>query len=85
MIELENEYEDMTVVDGVPEGWKKLSLPKITPIVTGKKNAEFGIENGQYLFFTCAQGLIKTRAYSFDGDAVILIDTGGFNVKLYSI
>jgi len=76
-------YEDVTVVDGVPEGWKKLSLPEIAPIVTGKKDANFGTENGQYLFFTCAQEPIKAPAYSFDCDAVILAGNGDFNVKLY--
>ncbi len=76
-------YEDVAVVDGVPEGWKKLSLPEIAPIVTGKKDANFGTENGQYLFFTCAQEPIKAPAYSFDCDAVILAGNGDFNVKLY--
>ncbi len=76
-------YEDLAVIDGVPEGWKKLSLPEIAPIVTGKKDANFGTENGQYLFFTCAQEPIKAPAYSFDCDAVILAGNGDFNVKLY--
>lgn len=76
-------HEDVAVVDGVPEGWKKLSLPETAPIVTGKKDANFGTENGQYLFFTCAQEPIKAPAYSFDCDAVILAGNGDFNVKLY--
>lgn len=76
-------YENVAVVDGVPEGWKKHSLPEIAPIVTGKKDANFGTENGQYLFFTCAQEPIKAPAYSFDCDAVILAGNGDFNVKLY--
>lgn len=76
-------YEATPVVDGVPEGWKKLSLSEIAPIVTGKKDANFGTENGQYLFFTCAQEPIKAPAYSFDCDAVILAGNGDFNVKLY--
>ena len=76
-------HQDVAVVDGVPEGWKKLSLPEIAPIVTGKKDANFGTENGQYLFFTCAQEPIKAPAYSFDCDAVILAGNGDFNVKLY--
>lgn len=76
-------YEDVEIVDGVPEGWKKLPLPKIAPIVTGKKDANFATENGQYLFFTCAQEPIKAQSYSFDCDAVILAGNGDFNVKLY--
>lgn len=76
-------YEDVEIVAGVPEGWKKLPLPKIAPIVTGKKDANFATENGQYLFFTCAQEPIKAPSYSFDCDAVILAGNGDFNVKLY--
>lgn len=76
-------YEDVEIVDGVPEGWKKVSLTEIAPIITGKKDANFGTENGQYLFFTCAQEPIKAPSYSFDCDAVILAGNGDFNVKLF--
>lgn len=76
-------YETTPVVDGVPEGWKKVSLAEIAPIVTGKKDANFGTADGKYLFFTCAQEPIKAPSYSFDCDAVILAGNGDFNVKLY--
>lgn len=76
-------YEDVKVVDGVPEGWRKANLPEISPIVTGKKDANFGTTDGKYLFFTCAQEPIKAPSFSFDCDAVILAGNGDFNVKLY--
>lgn len=76
-------YEDVDIVDGVPEGWKKANLPEIAPIVTGKKDANFGTTDGKYLFFTCAQEPIKAPSFSFDCDAVILAGNGDFNVKLY--
>ena len=76
-------YEDVRIVDGVPVSWKKVSLKEIAPIVTGKKDANFGTENGQYMFFTCAQEPIKAPSYSFDCDAVILAGNGDFNVKLF--
>ena len=76
-------YEDTPIVDGVPEGWKKIGLASIAPIVTGKKDANFGTPDGKYLFFTCAQEPIKAPSYSFDCDAVILAGNGDFNVKLY--
>lgn len=76
-------YEDVEIVDGLPEGWQKVSLTEIAPIVTGKKDANFGTENGPYMFFTCAQEPIKAPSYSFDCDAVILAGNGDFNVKLY--
>ena len=30
-------HEEVTIVDGIPEGWQKVSLTEIAPIVTGKK------------------------------------------------
>ena len=76
-------HENVKVVDGVPEGWKKAALACISPIVTGKKDANFGSPDGNYPFFTCAQEPIKAPSYSFDCDAVILAGNGDFNVKLY--
>lgn len=76
-------YEDVAIIDGVPEGWRKVNLPEIAPIVTGKKDANFGTVDGKYLFFTCAQEPIKAPSFSFDCDAVILAGNGDFNVKLY--
>lgn len=76
-------YENVKIVDGMPEGWKKVSLAEIAPIVTGKKDANFRTDSGKYLFFTCAQEPLKAPSYSFDCDAVILAGNGDFNVKLY--
>lgn len=76
-------YEDSPIIDGMPKGWKIVNLPEIAPILTGKKDANFGTKDGKYLFFTCAQEPIKAPSYSFDCDAVILAGNGDFNVKLY--
>ena len=76
-------HENVKIVDGVPEGWRKSCLPEIAPIVTGKKDANFGTKDGNYLFFTCSQEPIKAPSYSFDCDAVILAGNGDFNVKIY--
>lgn len=76
-------YETTPVVDGVPEGWGQSSLERIAPILTGKKDANFSTEDGQYPFFTCAQAPLQAPLYSFDCDAVILAGNGDFNVKLY--
>jgi type I restriction enzyme S subunit len=76
-------YEKVKIVNGVPEGWKKVGLVDIAPILTGKKDANYGTNDGEYLFFTCAQEPIKAPSYSFDCDAVILAGNGDFNVKLY--
>lgn len=76
-------YENVEIINGVPEGWSKTNLFEIAPIVTGKKDANFGAADGKYPFFTCAQEPIKAPSYSFDCDAVILAGNGDFNVKLY--
>ena len=76
-------HETSPIVDGVPEGWEKLPLEQVAPILTGKKDANFSTEDGRYPFFTCAQTPLQAPAYSFDCDAVILAGNGDFNVKLY--
>ena len=76
-------HENTKIVDGIPEGWEKKNLGDITPIKTGKRDANFGTADGEYPFFTCAQEPIKSPAYSFDASAVILAGNGDFNVKLY--
>ncbi len=76
-------HENTKIIDGVPEGWEKKKVGDITPIKTGKKDANFGTSDGAYPFFTCSQEPIKAPSYSFDTSAVILAGNGDFNVKLY--
>ncbi len=76
-------HENTPIVDGVPKGWRKISLGDIAPILTGKKDANFGTKDGAYPFFTCSQEPIKSPSYSFDTSAIILAGNGDFNVKLY--
>ena len=61
----------------------KKRVGDITPIKTGKKDANYGTDDGTFPFFTCAQEPIKSPSYSFDTNAVILAGNGDFNVKLY--
>lgn len=75
--------EDVQIFDGIPEGWHNVGLGEVAPILTGKKDANFGTADGAYPFFTCAQEPIKAPSFSFDCDAVILAGNGDFNVKLY--
>lgn len=75
--------ETTPIVDGIPQGWNKVVLGEISPIITGKKDANFGTKDGAYPFFTCSQEPIKAPSYSFDTKAVILAGNGDFNVKLY--
>lgn len=76
-------HENTKIVDGVPEGWEKKKVGEIAPIITGKKDANFGTPDGEYHFFTCSQEPIKAPSFSFDCAAVLLAGNGDFNVKLY--
>ena len=76
-------HKNTKIVNGVPEGWEKKKVGDVTPIKTGRKDANFGTNNGPFPFFTCAQEPIKAPSYSFDTNAVILAGNGDFNVKLY--
>lgn len=76
-------HETTPVVDGIPQGWRKECLGNLVPILTGKKDANYGTADGKYPFFTCSQEPIKSPGYSFDTSAVILAGNGDFNVKLY--
>lgn len=76
-------HENTKIVDGVPEGWEKKKVGDIAPIITGKKDANFGTPDGEYPFFTCSQEPIKAPSFSFDCAAVLLSGNGDFNVKLY--
>ncbi|MCQ2216694.1 MAG: restriction endonuclease subunit S, partial [Bacteroidales bacterium] len=76
-------YENANIVDGVPEGWERKKVGEIAPIITGKKDANYGTSDGEYPFFTCSQEPIKAPSFSFDCAAVLLAGNGDFNVKLY--
>lgn len=76
-------HENVEIINGFPVEWEYLEFLNIAPIITGKKDANFGSENGKYLFFTCSQQPLLAESYSYDCDAVILAGNGDFNVKLY--
>lgn len=65
------------------EKWDKRELGEFFPIKTGKKDANFGTEDGEFPFFTCAQTISKAPNYSFDAHAILLAGNGDFNLKLY--
>lgn len=65
------------------ERWNKRELGEFFPIKTGKKDANFGADDGEYPFFTCAQTISKAPDYSFDAHALLLAGNGDFNLKLY--
>ncbi len=70
-------------VDGVEDDWETVKLGDFFPVITGKKDANFSTEDGKYPFFTCAQKIIFSPDYSFEGKAILLAGNGDFNVKRY--
>jgi type I restriction enzyme S subunit len=60
----------------LPKGWVETDLLKVSDVITGKKDANFASENGEYLFFTCAYEPLKADSYSYEGDVLILPGNG---------
>lgn len=70
-------------VEEADPGWISKSLGDFFPILTGKKDANYSTEDGQYPFFTCSRNTLKSPGYSFDGHAILLAGNGDFNLKRY--
>lgn len=76
-------WRQMFVVEADP-GWIRKPLSNFFPIKTGKKDANYSTEDGQYPFFTCSQNTLNSPGYSFDGHAILLAGNGDFNLKRYN-
>ncbi|UOD35713.1 restriction endonuclease subunit S [Deferribacteraceae bacterium V6Fe1] len=70
-------------IEDAKEDWEEVKLGDFFPVTTGKKNANFCTEDGEYPFFTCSQQIFKAPSYSFEGHAILLAGNGDFNVKRY--
>lgn len=68
----------------VPEGWEVKKVSEILNVITGKKDANFAVENGKYNFFTCANDISKCNEYEYEGKSVLIAGNGDFNVKYYN-
>ena len=69
----------------VPENWCWVYLKSISRIQTGKKDANYGSQDGEYPFFTCAAEPIRCHGYSFDSNAILLAGNGDINnISLYN-
>ncbi len=67
----------------IPKGWDVKNISDLLPVITGKEDANFAVENGQYPFFTCSDKVIACDTYAFDGKAILVAGNGNFDVKLY--
>ncbi len=68
----------------VPGNWCWCNLLNMANIRTGKRDANYGCEDGQYYFFTCAAQPIRCVGYSFDCKAILLAGNGDIsNISIY--
>ena len=63
----------------LPENWCWTYFKSISIIQTGKKDANYGSDEGKYPFFTCAAEPIRCHGYSFDCRAILLAGNGDIN------
>ena len=63
----------------LPENWCWTYFKSISTIQTGKKDANYGSNEGKYPFFTCAAEPIRCHGYSFDCRAILLAGNGDIN------
>ena len=68
----------------VPKGWKVKRVSELTKVITGKEDANFSTEDGEYKFFTCGQDTLHCNTPAFTGKAVLIAGNGDFNVKHYT-
>ena len=63
----------------LPKNWCWTYFKSISTIQTGKKDANYGSDEGKYPFFTCAAEPIRCHGYSFDCRAILLAGNGDIN------
>ncbi|HAS3594226.1 TPA: restriction endonuclease subunit S [Vibrio cholerae] len=61
--------------------WDEVPLLSVCEVSTGKYDANHGVVNGSYQFYTCAEKPIRSNTYSFEGSSIILPGNGA-NVGL---
>ena len=71
-------HENTKIVNGVPDGWEKKTLDSFCNVFTGKKNANQGVSNGKYKFFTCGDTPLLINSYIYDGPAIIISGNGSY-------
>ena len=68
----------------IPKSWTTKRLNEISPIITGKKDANFATKNGEYSFFTCGKNILKCDEFAFSGKSVLLPGNGKISSRFYN-
>ena len=56
----------------------------LVEVLTGKEDANFSIQNGKFIFFTCSNEILKCNEYKYDSSSILIAGNGDFNVKHYT-
>ena len=67
----------------IPYGWQVKRIKDFCDVITGKEDANFATNNGQYAFFTCGEEILKCDYPQFEGKAILIAGNGNFNVKYF--
>ena len=70
-------------VEEEKDDWWERMLGDFFDVKTGKRDANYSVENGSFPFFTCSKQTLSAPSYSFEGSAILLAGNGDFNVKRY--
>ena len=74
-------------VDGIdkenlPEGWRMGKLGEVCEIITGKKDVNEALENGEYRFFSCSPNHYYSNEYIGEGPAIIIAGNGSYTGRV---
>lgn len=72
-----------TLKKNIPYGWEVKKIKDFCDVITGKEDANFAKDNGQYAFFTCGEEILRCNTPMFEGKAILIAGNGNFNVKYY--
>ncbi len=72
-----------TLKKNIPYGWEVKKIKDFCDVITGKEDANFAKDNGQYAFFTCGEEILRCNTPMFEGKAILIAGNRNFNVKYY--
>lgn len=67
----------------LPEGWTDTTIGSICEIITGKKDTQNKLDNGQYPFFVRSQTVERIDSFAYDGEAILTAGDGVGTGKVF--
>ena len=72
-----------TEIGVIPEDWEVLPISHVCEIVTGNKNTQDKLEDGQYPFFVRSQTVERINSYSCDCEGILTAGDGVGTGKIF--